>query len=154
MANVPKCHQISSNEINENKTLCHHNKNANISKKDINNSKHDFSIFSLIFAFLLRWYKVLLLFISIDNIWWHLGTFSINQYLFPRLVKFNEYESGAWLYLWKISNLLFKYCFIILKFVFALSGPGCSERFWSYLVENFFSNLVDIPLVCDILVNW
>ena len=41
MANVPKCHQISSNEINNNKTLCHLNKSANISKKNTNNSKHD-----------------------------------------------------------------------------------------------------------------
>ena len=41
MVNVPKCHQISSDEININKTLCHLNKNANISKKDTNNSKQD-----------------------------------------------------------------------------------------------------------------
>ena len=41
MVNVPKCHQISSDEININKTLCHLNKNANISKKNTNNSKQD-----------------------------------------------------------------------------------------------------------------
>ena len=34
MVNVPKCHQISSDEININKTLCHLNKNADISKKN------------------------------------------------------------------------------------------------------------------------
>ena len=34
----------------------------------IPDSKHDFNIFSLIFAFLLRWHEVLLLFNSIDDI--------------------------------------------------------------------------------------
>ena len=40
MANVPKSHQISSNEINNDKTLCNLNKSATISK-NTNNSKHD-----------------------------------------------------------------------------------------------------------------
>ena len=41
MVNVPKYHQISSIEINDNKTSCHINKNANISKKNTNISKQD-----------------------------------------------------------------------------------------------------------------
>ena len=41
MVNVPKYHQISSDEININKTLCHLNKNANISKENTIISKED-----------------------------------------------------------------------------------------------------------------
>ena len=41
MANVPKCHQLSSDEINNNKTLSHLKKKSNISKENTNNSKKD-----------------------------------------------------------------------------------------------------------------
>ena len=48
LAYGPKCHQILSNEINNNKTLCYINKSANISKKNTNNSKQDIYQYKLV----------------------------------------------------------------------------------------------------------
>ena len=48
MVNIPKCHQISSDEVNINKTLCHLNKNANISKENTIISKEDIYQYKLV----------------------------------------------------------------------------------------------------------
>ena len=48
MVNIPKCHQISSDDVNINKTLCHLNKNANISKENTIISKEDIYQYKLV----------------------------------------------------------------------------------------------------------
>ena len=48
MVNIPKYHQISSDEVNINKTLWHLNKNANISKENTIISKEDIYQYKLV----------------------------------------------------------------------------------------------------------